>query len=73
MVARATGAAAMSITRSGCPFSKARVVVSSREQEASCRRWNRDVLAWLGKNPEISTIFLSQRAKVASIVANAQS
>jgi hypothetical protein len=62
VVVRATGTAAVSITRSGCPFSKARVVVQSRDQAASCRRWNRDVLAWLGHHPEVRTIFLSQRA-----------
>jgi hypothetical protein len=62
VVARATGAAAVSITRSGCPLSKARVVIASREQAASCRRWNRDVLAWMEHHPEVRTVLLSQRA-----------
>jgi len=73
VVAHATGAAAVSITRSGCPFSKAEVVIASREQAATCRRWNRDVLAWLAHHPEVSTVFLSQRAGAKYVTRRAAS
>ena len=73
VVVRARGAAAVSITRSGCPFSMARVITPSRDQAATCRRWNRDVLAWLGHHPEISTIFLSQRATATYVKSGATS
>jgi hypothetical protein len=62
VVARAAGAPAVSITRTGCPLSKAEVVMATRDQAATCRRWNRDVLTWLAQHPEVSTVFLSQRA-----------
>jgi hypothetical protein len=29
---------------------------------AACRRWNRELLAWLGRHPQVSTVFLSTRA-----------
>jgi hypothetical protein len=62
VVARRAGARAVSITRTGCPFSTAQVIIPSSEQAATCRRWNREVLAWLGRHREVTTLFLSQRA-----------
>jgi hypothetical protein len=73
VVVRARGTAAVSITRSGCPFSKARVVIPSREQAVTCRRWNRDVLTWLGHHPEVRTVFLSQRANATYVTSGAAS
>jgi hypothetical protein len=61
VVARAHGRRALSITRSGCAFTKAQAVIPA-DQMASCRRWNSELLAWLGRHPEVSTIFLSTRA-----------
>ena len=63
VVARRAGARAVSITRTGCPFSMAQVVIPSRRDAATCRSWNHAVLAWLRHHPEVTTIFLSQRAK----------
>ncbi len=62
VVARRAGAHAVSITRTGCPFSMAQVVIPSRRDAATCRSWNHAVLAWLRHHPEVTTIFLSQRA-----------
>jgi hypothetical protein len=61
IVAEARGWPAISITRSGCPFIRARVVIPA-DQDRTCRRWNRELLAWLGRHPEVRTIFLSERA-----------
>jgi len=61
VVARARGRRALSITRSGCAFIKARAIIPA-DRVASCRRWNRELLAWLGQHREVSTVFLSARA-----------
>ncbi|MGH2900163.1 MAG: SGNH hydrolase domain-containing protein, partial [Solirubrobacteraceae bacterium] len=60
VVAAARGWTATSLTRSSCPFSRARVIIAS--DPAACRRWNRQVVAWLTRHREVSTIFLSARA-----------
>ena len=62
VVARTAGARGVSITRSGCPFSQAQVVIPSPGAAALCRRWNRQVIAWLARHDEVTTVFLSQRA-----------
>jgi hypothetical protein len=62
VVARTAGSRAVSITRSGCPFSTAQVIIPSSEQAVTCRRWNGEVLAWLKRHAEVTTVFLSQRA-----------
>jgi hypothetical protein len=58
-VARQRAWRGISITRSGCPFSKAvaRLQTPARGQ---CERWNREVLAWLQAHPEVRTVFVSQ-------------
>jgi hypothetical protein len=61
VVAKAEGRPAISITRAGCPFTTARVVIPSK-QAVTCRRWNRDLLAWLRRHHEVTTIFLSAHA-----------
>ena len=61
VVAEARGWPAISITRSGCPFIKARVVIPA-DQDVTCRRWNLELLDWLKRHPEVSTIFLSERS-----------
>jgi hypothetical protein len=61
VVAEARGWPAISITRSGCPFIKARVIIPPA-QDRTCRRWNRELLDWLARHKEVSTIFLSERS-----------
>jgi hypothetical protein len=53
---------AISITRSGCPFIKAQVVLA-RDEARTCRRWNRELLAWLRRHTEVTSIFLSHRSE----------
>ena len=69
VVARAGGTRAISITRTGCPFSTAHVVIPARELEGPCQSWNREVLTWLGRHSEVKTIFVSERAR-AQFVAS---
>jgi SGNH domain (fused to AT3 domains) len=61
VVAKARGWPAISITRSGCPFIKARVIIPP-SQDRTCRRWNRELMDWLVRHKEVSTIFLSERS-----------
>ncbi len=57
-VADARGWHGVSITHSGCPFTRA--VKDLREPARSdCLRWNREVRAWLGRHREIETVFVS--------------
>jgi hypothetical protein len=53
---------AISITRSGCPFIKAQVILA-RAEARTCRRWNRELLAWLRRHKEVTSIFLSHRSE----------
>jgi hypothetical protein len=69
VVARAAGSHAVSITRSGCPFNEAQVVIPSSEAAATCRRWNRAVLAWLERHDEVTTVFVSQRANATYVAS----
>jgi hypothetical protein len=61
VVANARGWPAISITRSGCPFIKARVIIPA-DQDRTCRSWNREVVVWLNRHTEVATVFLSERA-----------
>jgi peptidoglycan/LPS O-acetylase OafA/YrhL len=59
VVAREKSWHGVSITRSGCPFS--RTVKKLRNPlQGQCVRWNRQVPAWLAKHREVSTIFVVQ-------------
>jgi hypothetical protein len=53
---------AVSITRSGCPFIKAQVIIP-RDEARTCRRWNRELLAWLRRHEQVTSIFLSHRSE----------
>ena len=61
VVAEARGWPGISITRSGCPFIKARVVIPA-DQDRTCRRWNTELLQWLRRHKEVTTVFLSDRS-----------
>jgi hypothetical protein len=61
IVAEARGWPAVSITRSGCPFIMARVIIPAA-QDQTCRRWNIELMDWLARHKEVSTIFLSERS-----------
>jgi hypothetical protein len=61
VVAQVHGWPAVSITRSGCAFSKAQVVLPAG-RTTLCRQWNRELLTWLREHPKVSAIFVSTRA-----------
>ncbi len=52
----------VSILRSGCPLTRAAPILASPQRSQQCRTWNRQVLAWLSKHPEVDTVFLSAHA-----------
>lgn len=59
----------LSIVRSACPATRAgRPILPTRERSQQCRQWNRQLLAWLAKRPDLDAIFLSthRTAKVAA-------
>jgi hypothetical protein len=61
VVATARGWPAISITRSGCPFIKAHAVLPPGEAR-TCRRWNRELLDWLRRHKEVTSIFVSHHS-----------
>jgi hypothetical protein len=68
VVAERKGMPAVSLTRSGCPFIGATVVLP-RADSIRCRDWNREVTAYLARHREISTLFVSQRASARFVRA----
>ncbi len=67
-VAQAKAWRGLSITHSGCPLSKA--VKNLREPDrSSCVRWNRDVLSWFKRHPEVTTVFVSQISGGRGVIA----
>jgi SGNH domain (fused to AT3 domains) len=61
VVATGRGWPAISITRSGCPFIKARPILA-RGEARTCRRWNRELLEWLRRHKEVTSIFVSHHS-----------
>jgi hypothetical protein len=49
----------LSMTRSGCPLSKATKVLAEPAR-SQCVAWNRAVLRFLRRHPEVKTVFVSQ-------------
>ncbi|HYF28306.1 MAG TPA: acyltransferase family protein [Baekduia sp.] len=60
-VARAERWRALSLTRTGCPFSRAPRDVDEPAR-TNCLQWNREVLGWLRAHPEVTTVFVAARA-----------
>jgi hypothetical protein len=56
---------AISLTQTGCPLTRATPILRGRLRE-DCLQWNRELVPWLARHSEISTVFVSQHgAKVA--------
>jgi peptidoglycan/LPS O-acetylase OafA/YrhL len=51
----------LSITRSGCPFSRAKKLLRG-PLIAPCVQWNQELPHWFAQHPEISTVFVSQES-----------
>jgi peptidoglycan/LPS O-acetylase OafA/YrhL len=48
----------LSVTHTGCPFSRATAALPQPERTA-CVQWNRDTTRWLERHPEIHTVFVA--------------
>jgi hypothetical protein len=71
-VATQEGWRADAITRSGCPFSMATPALPG-ELRAECRQWNQHVIRWLGMNPEVSIVFVSEHSGAQFVVPKGRS
>ena len=60
----------VSILRSSCPATAGKARLPTPERSAACRRWNRQVMAWITAHPEVGTIFLT--AHIGATVAPAR-
>ncbi|MGH2919545.1 MAG: SGNH hydrolase domain-containing protein [Solirubrobacteraceae bacterium] len=50
---------AITMSRGGCPLSKAQVILPTPEASADCTVWNRLVQLWFKQHPEVSTVVAS--------------
>jgi hypothetical protein len=67
-VAGARGWAGVSLAHTGCPLSKAtKNLVEPKRTE--CVEWNRQVLEWFARHPEVSIVFVSQISGGAGVIA----
>lgn len=62
-VALARGWRGTSMTRSGCSFTRAPLLLAPAALSA-CRRWNDGVVTWFRQHPEVHTVFVSSRAHI---------
>jgi peptidoglycan/LPS O-acetylase OafA/YrhL len=72
LVARANHWYGLSITRSGCPFSRTAKVLRV-PLFAQCIKWNHQLPAWFAKHPEVSTMFVVQESGQKWVVPRGQS
>lgn len=61
VMADARGWRGISLTHSGCPFSKA-VAALEGANRSECRAWNRAALRWFESHPEVHTVFVSEHS-----------
>jgi peptidoglycan/LPS O-acetylase OafA/YrhL len=67
-VARERHWAGVSLSHTGCPLSKATKNLP-QPRRGECVEWNRQVLKWLARHPEVKTVFVSQISGGAGVVA----
>src|SRR4051794_14100275 len=48
----------LSVTHTGCPFSRA-VAALPQPERTRCVQWNRDTVRWLGRHPEVTRVFVA--------------
>jgi hypothetical protein len=48
----------ISITRSGCPFTRAVAQLEPKSRQDQCWQWNKQVPLWLAAHPSIKTVFV---------------
>lgn len=59
VVARARRWRAVSISRAGCPLTRARPRLPGARRVRACMSWNRQVQAWIARHRAISVVFLA--------------
>ncbi|HEY6757934.1 MAG TPA: acyltransferase family protein [Baekduia sp.] len=67
-VARAQGWHGLSVTHTGCPFSRA-VAALPEPARTQCVQWNRDTLRWFARHPEIHRVFVAEHTGGAIVGA----
>ena len=68
----AAGWHGVSLTKSSCPFSRARPRLDVRGR-AACRRWNDAAIGWLTAHPEVRNVFVSAHASAPVLRAAGRS
>jgi hypothetical protein len=66
VVARTRGWRAVSLAHTSCPFSDATPALPAPAR-TRCVGWNHEARAWLGRHPEVTTVFASAHASSAVI------
>ena len=66
VVARARGWRAVSLAHTSCPFSDATPALPEPAR-TRCVGWNHEARAWLGRHPEVTTVYASAHASSAVI------
>jgi hypothetical protein len=66
-VARAKGWHGVSITHTSCPLANA-LRDLPEPARSRCAHWKRDVFAWFGNHPEVSTVFVAGLSGGAGVV-----
>jgi hypothetical protein len=61
----------LSLTRSSCPFIKVTIDLAEPER-AQCTSWNRSIVAWFDRHPEVNIVFVSDQP-TTPLVARGQS
>jgi len=63
----------VSITRSGCPLTKATPRLTPALRRSQCLQWNQQVPRWLANNPQVSTVFVVAHVESSVVVARGRS
>jgi hypothetical protein len=71
VVAKAKRWRGLSITHTGCPFSKA-IAVLDQPAKSNCVAWSRETLNWFHNHPEVHTIFVVEHSGGQVIVPHGQ-
>lgn len=61
-----------SLTRTGCPYTASTTFLDDAGERRACKVWKPEVTRFLRRNPQISTIFVSQHAGVRVTVAEGE-
>jgi hypothetical protein len=72
VVAQRKGWYGLSITRSGCPFSRTKKVLRV-PLFSQCIQWNRQLPHWFAAHPQVSTVFVVQESGQKWVVPHGQS